>query len=333
MLRMAGTIETAANGVDSQLGEDGYARLREAEERFRLAFEHAPIGIALVSPEGTFMRVNAALCELTGYPMEELVTKTFQEITHPEDLDLDLEYVQQVLAGERREYQMEKRYFHRDGHIVWVLLNVALVRDSEGKPLHFISQIQDISERKQLEERLVFLADHDEMTGLANRRRFREEVERGVAYAERYGHPAAMLLLDLDNFKEVNDGFGHHVGDRLLVGVAERLGTRLRRTDVLGRIGGDEFAALLPQAEPAQALRVAEEVLEAVTTAAYALDGHVVSAAASVGLALFRPALGIDAEDLQIRADVAMYTAKRDGGNRVSVLDPDANPPPPGTVV
>ena len=321
---MAGIVETHG-AIDPQL--------REAEERFRLAFEHAPIGIALVSPEGAFMRVNRALSDIVGYPVEELVTKTFQELTHPEDLDSDLDYVGQVLSGELRSYEMEKRYFHRDGHIVWVLLSVSLVRDPDGTPVHFISQIQDITERKQLEERLVFLADHDEMTGLANRRRFREEVERGVAYAERYGHPTAMLLLDLDNFKDVNDSLGHHVGDRLLVGVAERLGTRLRRTDVLGRIGGDEFAALLAQAEPGQAARVADEVLDAATTAAYALDGHVVTARASVGLALFRPGLGIDADDLQIRADVAMYTAKREGGNRVSVLDPDANPPPPGSVV
>jgi diguanylate cyclase (GGDEF)-like protein/PAS domain S-box-containing protein len=313
---MASIVETAG----------AYARLREAEERFRLAFEHAPIGIALVSPEGTFMRVNQALCDLLGYSPGELVAKSFQELTYPEDLDLDLDYVRQVLAGELRAYEMEKRYFHRDGHIVWALLSVSLVRASDGAPVHFISQIQDISERKQLEERLVFMADHDEMTGLPNRRRFREEVERGVAYAERYGHPAAMLLLDLDNFTDVNDSMGHHVGDRLLVGVAERLGTRLRRTDVLGRIGGDEFAALRPQAEPAQAIRVAEEVLEAVTTAAYALDGHVVTARASVGLALFRPGLAVDADELQIRADVAMYKAKREGGNRVAILDPEANP-------
>jgi diguanylate cyclase (GGDEF)-like protein/PAS domain S-box-containing protein len=322
---MAGIIERSHGAIDPQL--------REAEEPFRLAFEHAPIGIALVSPEGAFMRVNHALTDLLGYPEDELVAKTFQELTHPEDLDSDLDYVAQVLSGELRSYEMEKRYFHRDGHIVWVLLSVSLVRDPDGTPVHFISQIQDITERKQLEERLVFLADHDEMTGLANRRRFREEVERGIAYAERYGHPAAMLLLDLDNFKDVNDTLGHHVGDRLLVGVAERLGTRLRRTDMLGRIGGDEFAALLAQAEPAQATRVAEEVLDAVTTAAYALDGHVVTAQASVGLALFRCGLAIDADDLQIRADVAMYTAKREGGNRVSILDPDANPPPPGSVV
>jgi diguanylate cyclase (GGDEF)-like protein/PAS domain S-box-containing protein len=319
---MSSTVETASD-VGAQRDD---ARIREAEEPFRLAFEHAPIGIALVSPEGAFMRVNHALADLLGYSQAELVTKTFQELTHPEDLDSDLEYVAQVLSGSLRSYEMEKRYFHRDGHIVWALLSVSLVREPDGTPVHFISQIQDISERKQLEERLVFLADHDEMTGLANRRRYREEVERGIAFAERYDHPAAMLLLDLDNFKDINDSLGHHIGDRLLVGVAERLQTRLRRTDVLGRIGGDEFAALLPQAEAAQALRVADDVLDAVTTAAYALDGHVVSARASVGLALFRSGFAIDAEDLQIRADVAMYTAKREGGNRVSVLDPDAAP-------
>src|SRR3569623_1592289 len=134
---MAATVETTP---------DAFARLREAEERFRLAFEHAPIGIALGSPEGKFTRVNRALCELLGYTPEELVATTFQEITHPEDLNLDLENVRQVLSGEVRDYEMEKRYLHRDGHIVWALLSVALVRDEAGEPLYFISQIQDISE-------------------------------------------------------------------------------------------------------------------------------------------------------------------------------------------
>ena len=297
-------------------------------EQFRLAFDHAPIGIALVSPEGAFLRVNRALCDLLGYDEEALTGRTFQEITHPEDLDLDLEHVREVLAGERRAYEMEKRYLHSDGHIVWVLLSVALVRDDAGNPVHFISQVQDISERKELEERLVFLADHDEMTGLANRRRFREEVERGVAYAERYGHTAAMLLLDLDNFKHVNDTLGHHVGDGLLIEVARRLRRRLRRTDVLGRIGGDEFAILLPQAEPAQAERVAREVLASVIVEPYVIDGREISARASVGVALFRPDSEIDPEGLQVRADAAMYEAKRSGGNGISVLEADRTPAP-----
>lgn len=299
---------------------DSTEALRAAEERFRLAFEHAPIGIALVAPDGRFERVNRALCELLGYSPDELISKTFQELTHPEDLDLDLALVDQMLAGERRTYEMVKRYFHADGHIVWVQLNVSLVRDGDGKPLQFISQIQDISERRQLEEQLMFLADHDEMTGLLNRRRFREELERGVAYAHRYGHAGSLLLLDLDNFKQVNDTLGHHVGDRLVTLVAERLRERLRSTDLLARVGGDEFAVFLPQAARPQAERVAQELIDRIADEAYLTDAAAVETRASLGLALFEPGPEpADPERLLMQADSAMYEAKRQGGNRFAV--------------
>ena len=125
--------------------------LRESEERFSGAFEFAPIGVALVAPDGRWLMVNRALCELVGYSEAELLTRTFQDITHPEDLKTDLEYVRQMISGEIRSYQMEKRYVHARGHLVTVLLNVSLVRDSQGQPRYFISQIQDITSRKQAE--------------------------------------------------------------------------------------------------------------------------------------------------------------------------------------
>ncbi|MBM3881470.1 MAG: PAS domain S-box protein [Verrucomicrobia bacterium] len=128
--------------------------LRESEARFASAFEFAAIGKALVAPEGRWLKVNRALCELTGYPADELLTKTFQDLTHPDDLQADLEFVRQMLAGERQTYQMEKRYFHKQGQVVWVLLSVSLVRDGQGQPLYFIAQIQDITERKQGQERI-----------------------------------------------------------------------------------------------------------------------------------------------------------------------------------
>ena len=128
--------------------------LRESEERFANAFEYAAIGMALVAPEGRWLVVNQALCELVGYPAEELLTKTFQDITHPNDLETDLAYVRQVLAAEIRSYRLEKRYFHKLGYTVWVLLSVSLVRDAHGQPLYFISQIQDITDRKRAEETL-----------------------------------------------------------------------------------------------------------------------------------------------------------------------------------
>ncbi len=128
--------------------------LRESEERFSGAFEYAPIGVALVLPDGRWFQVNRVLCELLGYSEAELLTRTFQDITHPEDLQADLENVRQLLAGEIRSYQMEKRYVHARGHFITVLLNVSLIRDRHGQPRYFISQIQDITERKRAEELL-----------------------------------------------------------------------------------------------------------------------------------------------------------------------------------
>jgi PAS domain S-box-containing protein len=128
--------------------------LLQSEERFRSAFRFAAIGMAMVAPDGRFLQVNDALCSIVGYSQKEMLTKTFQDITHPLDLEVDLEYVRQLLAGETITYQMEKRYYHKRGHIVWVLLSVSLVRGSDRSPVHFISQIQDITERKEAEARL-----------------------------------------------------------------------------------------------------------------------------------------------------------------------------------
>ena len=121
---------------------------------FQNAFEHAAIGMALVAPDGKWLRVNRSVCEITGYSEEELLERSFQDITHPDDLDLDLANVRKMLAGEIDDYQMEKRYYHKNGAIVWVLLSVSLVRDEKEQPCFFISQIQDITSRKESERQL-----------------------------------------------------------------------------------------------------------------------------------------------------------------------------------
>ncbi|WP_309888532.1 ATP-binding protein [Archangium sp.] len=133
--------------------------LRDSEERFRTSFEDAPIGMALVGLDGRFLNVNDSLCQLVGYSQKELPTKTFQDITHPEDLDLDLANMRRLRQGEISSYQLEKRYIHKAGHLVTILLTGSVVRDARGEPLHFIAQIQDISERKQLEQTWRFLAE------------------------------------------------------------------------------------------------------------------------------------------------------------------------------
>jgi PAS domain S-box-containing protein len=153
--------------------------LQRSEERFSSAFEHASIGMALVSPEGRWIKVNRALCQLIGYTAEELYERTFQDLTHPDDLEADVAQVRQVLAGEITSYQMEKRYFHKEGRLVWVLLSVSLIRDSQGLPVHFISQIQDITERKEAEAALDTM--HKELLE-ASRRAGMAEVATNVLH-------------------------------------------------------------------------------------------------------------------------------------------------------
>jgi PAS domain S-box-containing protein len=149
-----GACMFVANVVDISERKRQDQALSEAEDRFRSAFDNAPIGMALVAPDGRFIKVNRSLCEITGHPETALLVRTFQSITHPDDLDTDLAFVHDVLAGTRRTYQMEKRYYHAHGHVIWVMLSVSLVRDVSGDPLYFISQIEDITQRKQREQAL-----------------------------------------------------------------------------------------------------------------------------------------------------------------------------------
>jgi two-component system sensor histidine kinase/response regulator len=135
------------------------AALQESEERFRQAFEFAGIGMAIVGLDGRWLRVNRAICEIVGYPEPELLARTFQDITHPDDLETDLANVHELRDGKRRFYQLDKRYIHRDGHVVWIRLTASLVRDCAEKPLYFISQIEDITARKALEDNLALARD------------------------------------------------------------------------------------------------------------------------------------------------------------------------------
>ncbi|HWG91348.1 MAG TPA: PAS domain S-box protein [Candidatus Thermoplasmatota archaeon] len=173
----------AANERLSLVDESKTARLRESEEQFRLALENAPIGMALVAPDGRWLKVNRALCDIVGYSQQELLSKSFQDITHPEDLEADLGLVKRVLAGELRSYQLEKRYLHRDGHAIWILLSVSLVRDTTGEPRYFISQIEDISARREAEVARVHAAEQAAQVEVLQREdRFKAEFMKMAAH-------------------------------------------------------------------------------------------------------------------------------------------------------
>jgi diguanylate cyclase (GGDEF)-like protein/PAS domain S-box-containing protein len=284
-----------------------------AERDFEAAFHASPHGVAIVGLDGRFLLVNQKLADIVGYPIEQLVDLTFQEITHPDDLDADLAQVDALVAGEIDSYEMEKRYYTREGRLIWVLLAAAIVRDEDGAPRHFISQIQDISTRKRLEAHTFELANRDAITSLYNRRRFEEELRRQIGRCREEGESAALLLLDLDRFKNVNDSDGHVAGDQLIRSVGRALDDRIDEPDVAARIGGDEFAVILRDIDLAQARAVAEDLRIAITAA----DTDR-SCTASLGLCRLHGDVP-DAETCFRAVDRAMYRAKGQGRDRVVV--------------
>ena len=292
---------------------------------FENAFTHAPIGMALVDLAGRLLRVNDALCRITGYTAVEVYTRSFQDLSDSQDVDADACQLTELLDGRTERYQVEKRFRHAWGHSVWVLLSVSLVRDDEGRPVHLIAQVQDVSERKELEGRLEHLVDHDFLTGLFNGRRFEEALAQETKSATRYGGGGAVLLLDLDHFKNVNDRFGHKAGDDLLKTVAVALRGRIRETDVLARLGGDEFGIILPQVDAQQAEVVAEGIVKTLRRQTAMLAEHQIPVTASVGIALFDRLTTVE---ILAAADLAMYEAKDAGRDRFASFAPMTDAPP-----
>ena len=278
--------------------------LEAAEERFRRAFDDAPIGLALVGLDGRWLRVNHMLCEITGYAESELLESGFQEITHPDDLAEDLEQVERMLAGDLRVYQIEKRYLRPDGEPVWVLLSVSLVRDPDGDPLYFVSQVQDIGERRQAQRELERLANYDSLTGLRNRRKLTTDLERTLA-STCAGSSHLLAIFDLNGFKYYNDSFGHPAGDALLARLGEKLATAVGSYGDAYRLGGDEFC-VLAEVRPAEA----RSILEA-AVAALSETGEGFEVSSSFGT-VFLPAEAGDADSALRLADERLYAQKHE---------------------
>ncbi len=296
--------------------------IEEAEARFRSTFEEAPIGMAITAPDGHFLRVNRALGGLLGYTSAQLEGRHLREVTHPDHRAADMQAIASMLSGETDSYRTEKRYLHANGEPVWAALSSTIVRAADGAPLYFLSQMQDVTERRRHEAELRHLADHDPLTGLLNRRSFERELERHVALVERYGARGAAIVLDLDHFKTINDTLGHGVGDELIARVAHALRGRLRESDVLARLGGDEFAVLLPEGGREEAVEIARGILETVRgQAVLASSGRARRASASIGIALFTAGRRLSGDAVLVEADLAMYEAKEAGRDRYAIAE------------
>jgi diguanylate cyclase (GGDEF)-like protein/PAS domain S-box-containing protein len=303
--------------------ERAAAELREAKERFRSAFDHAPIGMALIAPDGTSMQVNRALAQMLGHEEGDLVGMSLVALTHANDRAHLLAAMQRSIAGEGPSYRLEHRFLHADGRLVWVTHSGSVVHNDAGEALYFVCQVEDVTERRARGELIAHQAIHDPLTGLPNRLLFVDRLRRSLSHVERGSH-AAVLFLDIDHFKVINDSLGHPAGDRLLVALADRLRAAIRPHDTVARFGGDEFIVLcngVPDEKVARDL--AQRISDAVAKPITLPEGEVF-VTASVGIALSDSELD-NPETLLRNADVAMYRAKEEGRARAALFQTDAH--------
>jgi diguanylate cyclase (GGDEF)-like protein/PAS domain S-box-containing protein len=296
-------------------------RLAHSEHRFRSAFDNAPLGLALVDRDNRFVRVNHALCRLLGASAEQLVGTEQSQFGEPADIAIEKEFQHDLLCGRSDAVQFDRRYRTRDGRVVWALVSATLLPANEEPP-HFLIQINDLTERKKAEEELAHLAHHDALTGVANRMLLAEEVEHGIALARRHQCRLAVVFIDLDYFKHINDSLGHEAGDTVLKVIAARLAGSVRESDIVGRMGGDEFVVVLSEVDDARDVLSLTDKLRTECARPVWLDGHEIQLSTSMGVSLFPD----DAQDFRTLlrfADSALYHAKTEGRNNVQFYLPE----------
>lgn len=431
--------------------------IEESETRFRNVIEFSAIGTALVALDGRWIQVNPALCQMLGYPARTLTDMTFQDITHRDDLESDLSQLSALVEGKISSYSMEKRYLHSSGTSIWTLLSVSLIRDPQGEPLYFVSQIkdiseiknnerykqqlldklheekerlhitltsigdavistdslmrvtfmnpvaekmtgwtqeealglpidnivhlydgidgdsvyplrtdenshtrraedrlilknlqgahfdvqsriseltaingnlmgyvlvfQDVSESRELLRKLSYSALHDPLTGLPNRVSFEQALKRALRQAVEEERTHALIFLDLDRFKAVNDSAGHAAGDALLQKISQLMHSNIRTQDILARLGGDEFAFILIDCEADKAKEIITRVINQINDYIFEWEGKLHRVGASAGMTLINIGNAL-AVDLMNQADIACYTAKHSGRGKLMSYEP-----------
>ena len=296
--------------IEKQQAEE---MLREREERFRRIFEDGPIGMIISSPDDRILKANKTICEMLGHTEQELTGRSIEDITHPEDAEKSVILSKQMLKGKIPRFKLEKRYVKKNGEVLWANHTATAIQSQDGKVLYGLGMIEDITERKILDEKLRHAAFHDTLTNLPNRALFIENLKGSLARSERHkDYLFAVLFLDLDRFKNINDSLGHVSGDKLLLEVAERLKKCVRPYDIIARLGGDEFAILLADIKSGRdAIRIAERIQYEINLP-FKLNNHEVRTTASIGIVLSK--LGYEQPEPLLRdADTAMYQAKASG--------------------
>jgi diguanylate cyclase (GGDEF)-like protein/PAS domain S-box-containing protein len=294
--------------------------VRRSEERFRSLVQNSTDVIALLDPRGTILYISPSVERVSGFRADELVGQNGLQLLHPDDLPSATERLAEVLDAPGLVTTMEVRGRHKDGSWLWLeATGMNLLHDQSVGGI--VINYRDVTTRRKLEEELSHQAFHDPLTGLANRALFRDRLEHALAHRQRSSQPLAVMLMDLDDFKTVNDSLGHEVGDKVLCAVAQRLVQSTRPSDTAARLGGDEFAILVDELMDAdEAAAVAERLVD-VLREPFEIHGRKLSLRASVGIALATEAEGVD--QLLRNADVAMYRAKGHGRGGYALYEAD----------
>ncbi|WP_396222747.1 putative bifunctional diguanylate cyclase/phosphodiesterase [Gemmatimonas sp.] len=311
-------VGAAAMSELSRELQQRYERLQQSEARFRAFFEYAGLAIHVLSLEGLIIDANPASRDLLGYEPHELVGRSATSLSPEEDVEATRELGRELREGVRDTVTVERRFFHKDGHLVWGQLTVSVVH--HGGERRMIGMIQDITERKRMEGQLLRQAFQDELTGLANRVLFRDRLRHALDRRDRHACRVAVILLDIDGFKRVNDSLGHAVGDELLQIVGRRIASTVRTGETVARLGGDEFAVVIEEIGDRDDPQVLADRLLMLLRMPMRVGGREVVVGVSIGIAI---AEATDDEDTVLRnADTAMYAAKASGKACVRRFDP-----------
>ncbi|SFV03973.1 EAL domain-containing protein [Pseudoduganella namucuonensis] len=300
--------------------------IRKGEARFRTMFEAAPMGIALIDTlSGQFRDVNPRFLDIAGRGADEMKARGWRDISHPDDVAAEQEQVDRMVAQQpgapQHGFKLAKRLLRPDGGVVWVDASITAIDAAGAGQPHHLCMIEDITEKKQSEALIWQQANFDALTQLPNRRMFHNRLEQAIVKSRRDGNRVAILFIDLDHFKEVNDTLGHHQGDILLIDAARRIGGCVRESDTVARLGGDEFTVILGElADIGRVETIAQNIIDALR-APFALGQEQAFVSASIGITLYPDDAG-SVDDLLKHADQAMYAAKDAGRNRFSYFTP-----------
>lgn len=312
-----------ARAATDQLLPQPRVDITDNERKFRLAMQSSPIGLTFVDLARNFTEVNPAFCEMVGRDEEWLLSHGVPDVLDLGEGDEDLKLKYALLTDQASSETQDVKIIRPDGSPVWLQQIISILRDEYGEPLCFVSQYVDLTAKHREDEQVRFLATHDALTRLLNRTEMIERTDQMLSHPRRRQSDIALLFLDLDRFKEVNDRYGHLIGDQVMVEVAERISGAIRMDDLFARVGGDELVVVLTNLhEGKDALVVANKIHQALASP---ISTEVDDIYVSVSIGLTVATATDSTRAMMKRADAALYQAKRDGRSRTVESSPQVD--------